>query len=197
MQMLHPFTGSIQQYNEEIKDPDRYRPSYCPLCQTKHALTAHGFYRRTLVDRGIDTIIRVRRYLCAFCLRTVSLLPEFALPYLRFSVAVIGLFLMTRLRNGETLTIAARTAGLPDMPYQRGQQWIHRFRKQAAALTAALVSLTQPAAGGDFVTKALGMFEKTGWIRAHRFLFAELRMHFLGWPFSLAPDGRCRSLRPV
>jgi hypothetical protein len=104
---------------------------------------------------------------------------------------------MTRLRNGETLTIAARTAGLPDMPYQRGQQWIHRFRKQAAALTAALVGLTRPAAGGDFVIKALGMFEKTGWIRAHRFLFAELRMHFLGWPFSLAPDGRCRSLWPV
>ena len=30
--------------------------------------------------------IRVRRYLCQACQRTVSLLPEFALPYLRFSV---------------------------------------------------------------------------------------------------------------
>jgi hypothetical protein len=30
-------------------------------------------------------VIRVRRYLCRLCQRTVSVLPEFALPWLRFS----------------------------------------------------------------------------------------------------------------
>lgn len=197
MQILHPFAGSIQQYNEEVNDPDRYRPSCCPLCQSKHALTAHGFYLRTLVDQGLDAIIRVRRYLCSFCLRTVSLLPEFVLPYLRFSVVVIGLFLVARLCGGKTLAAAACTVGLPDMPYQRGQHWIRRFRHQAAALTAALASLTRPVIAGDFVGKALGMLENAGWICAHRFLFAELRVHLLGWPPFLAPDGGSRSLRPA
>ena len=103
MQILHPFAGSIQQYSEEIADPDRYRPDHCPQCEAQHPLTAHGFYRRTLVDASFDGFIRVRRYLCRACKRTVSLLPEFALPYLRFSIPVIALFLVARLLNGLTL----------------------------------------------------------------------------------------------
>ena len=61
MQILHPFAGSIRQYAEEIADPDRHRPYHCPQCQAQHSLTAHGFYRRTLVDAGFDGSIRVRR----------------------------------------------------------------------------------------------------------------------------------------
>ena len=57
-------------------------------------LTAHGFYSRTLVDEEFDGSIRVRRYLCRCCKRTLSLLPEFALPYLRFGIRVIALFLI-------------------------------------------------------------------------------------------------------
>src|SRR5580658_6527661 len=68
---------------EEISDPDRYRPDHCPQCGAKQPLTGHGFYCRTLVDLAFDGVIRVRRYLCRICKRTVSLLPEFALPWLR------------------------------------------------------------------------------------------------------------------
>ena len=113
MQILHPFAGSIQQYAEEISDPDRYRPDHCPQCAAQHPLTAHGFYRRTLVDVAFDGFIRVRRYLCRGCKRTVSLLPEFALPYLRFSILVISLFLIARLLNGCTLQAAAQAAAQP------------------------------------------------------------------------------------
>jgi hypothetical protein len=76
------------------------------------------------------------------------------------------------------------------MPYQRGQFWIRRFRAQAEALCAALAALTQPTPAPDFVHRALAMLESTGWIGAHRFLFAGVRCHLLGWPRSLAPDGR-------
>src|SRR2546425_874659 len=54
------------------------------------ALTANGFYCRTLVDVAFDESILVRRYLCRCCKRTVSLLPQFALPYLRFGITVIA-----------------------------------------------------------------------------------------------------------
>ena len=62
MQILHSFAGSIQQYAEEIADPDRNRPDHCPRCQARHRLTAHGFYSRALVDTRFDGSIRVRRY---------------------------------------------------------------------------------------------------------------------------------------
>jgi len=189
MQILHPFAGSLQQYSERLADPDRYRPGHCPQCHAKQPLTAHGFYTRTLIDTAFDGVIRVRRYLCQACQRTVSLLPEFVLPYLRNSVMVIAMFLIARLLRGQSIEGAAGAAP-QSMPYQRGQFWVRRFRAQAAALCAALAALTQPAPAPDFVHRALTMLEASGWIAAHRFLLAGVRCHLLGWPRGLAPDGR-------
>lgn len=195
MQLLHPFTGSIQQYSEQLTDPDRYRPNWCPQCQARYPLTSHGFYHRTLVDLEVDGTIPVRRYLCRFCKRTVSLLPEFALPYLRFSVSVIAMFLTARLLDGGTLTAAATAAAQPATAYQRGQFWIRRFHRQAATLCAVLAALTKPLSAADCVTRALHMLGATGWVAAHRFLFSQPRAHLLGWPRFLAPDGRAAALR--
>ena len=200
MQILHPFAGSLQQYTERLADPDCYRPGHCPQCHAKQPLTAHGFYTRTLIDAAFDGVIRVRRYLCHACRRTVSLLPEFVLPYLRSSVIVIAMFLIARLLAVQTIEAAARSA-TPPMPYQRGQFWIRRFRTQAESLCAALAALTQPTPAPDFVHRALTMLQSAGWIAAHRFLFAGLRCHLLGWPRGLAPDGRraafCSAAAPV
>jgi transposase-like protein len=180
MQILHPFAGSVQQYTAQLADPDCYRPGHCPQCQAKYPLTAHGFYTRTLIDTAFDGVIRVRRYLCQTCQRTVSLLPEFVLPYLRSSLSVIALFLIARLLMMQTLSNATQNAP-PPMPYQRGQFWIRRFRAQAETLCAALAALTKPTPAPDFVHRALTMLQSTGWIAAHR---------LLGWPRGLAPDGR-------
>jgi Domain of unknown function (DUF6431) len=197
MQMLHPCRGSIQQYEQEVSDPNRCRPDCCPLCHTRDPLRAHGFYCRTLVDVQYDGSIRVRRYLCLLCKRTVSLLPEFVLPYLRFSIQVIGLFLVSRLLQGRTLREAAEAALQSNVPYQRGQFWVRRFQQQAASLSTALVSLTPVMPAKDFLTRALQMLEAIGWIPAHRFLFTEVRMHLLGWPRFLIPHGSRGNVTPV
>jgi hypothetical protein len=197
MQILHPFTGSVEQYAAEISDPSRYRPDRCPQCEAHGPLTAHGFYSRTVVDRVFDGTIRVRRYLCRCCKRTVSLLPDFALPYIRFGVTVISLFLIGRLLGGRTLAAAAIAAGLSPTPYQRGQFWIRRFRKQAERLCAALAPLTTPPPALDFIARSLHMLESIGWIVAHRFLFADLRVHLFGWPAFLAPAGRITAMPPA
>ena len=97
--------------------------------------------------------------------------------------------MVSRLLVGRSLAEAAQAAFQPGMPYQRGQFWVRRFRKQTAGLCAALVSLTAAVAATDFVTRALQMLEAIGWITAHRFLFRELRMHLLGWPRFLIPSG--------
>src|SRR5262245_46158109 len=128
MQILHPFAGSIQQYCEAISDPERYRPDHCPQCEAQQPLAGHGFYQHTLADVAFDGVIRVRRYLCHLCKRTVSLLPEFALPWLRFSVTVISLFLVARLLQRFTLAASQKA-----MPYQRGQFWIRRSANRPSA----------------------------------------------------------------
>jgi transposase-like protein len=196
MQILHPFAGSVQQYTEQLFDPNRYRPDHCPQCEARHPLTAHGFYLRTLIDVAFDGIIRVRRYLCQSCKRTVSLLPEFVLPYLRSSIVVIALFLLAHLLHAQTLAAASK-ATQTSMPVQRGQFWVRRFRSQAEGLCTALAALLRPVPAPDFVGRALRMLESVGWIAAHRFLFVELRAHLLGWPRCLAPDGRRATFSPA
>ena len=192
MQIVHPFEGGIQEYNEQLDDPNRHRPEACPLCRAKKPLRAHGFYRRTLVAEGFDGLLRVRRYLCRLCRRTISLLPEFVPPYMRFSVPVIGRFLRARLSEGRTLAESARVAGQPEMAYQRGQHWVRRFRDRAEPVAGALSGLIRPAPAADFIGQALHMLEAAGWIPSHRFLLSEVRVHLLGWPRCLAPDGRVR-----
>jgi transposase-like protein len=191
MQILHPFRGSVQQYLEQLGDWESPRPVRCPQCEANRPLTAHGFYVRTLIHLGFDDEIRVRRYLCEACRRTVSLLPHMALPYLRSSLTVIALWLLARL--------LPRSAGqqTPPMPYQRGQFWLRRFLAQAPALCTALAHLATPPAAPSFAQRALHMLESVGWLPAHRFLFADLRAHLLGWPPSLAPDGRRRAFVPA
>ncbi|HUQ94233.1 MAG TPA: DUF6431 domain-containing protein [Bryobacteraceae bacterium] len=159
MEILHPFAGSVQQYTEQqyteqFSDPDRYPPSHCPQCQAKPPLTAHGFYIRTLIGSHFDGTIRVRRYLCQACKRTVSLLPEFALPFLRASIAVIAVFPVTRLFQGETLASAGKAANT-SMPYQRGQFWMLRFSQQTEGLCAALAALTKPVSAPNFVHRGV------------------------------------------
>jgi hypothetical protein len=183
----------VQQYLSQLANPQLHRPACCPQCQARNPLKAHGFYTRTIVDATFDGAIRIRRYLCEACCRTISLLPDFALPYLRFSIAMIALFLVARILHGKTLSAALP----PSAPYQRGQFWLRRFRAQAESLGAALASLASPVAARDFVHRALNMLDSTGWIPAHRFLFGNLRRHVLGWPPSLAPEGRRAAFVPA
>lgn len=185
MQILHPFSGSVHDYLSQLGGPDSHRPQQCPLCHAKQPLTGHGFYTRTLTSPGFDGPIRIRRYLCEACRRTVSLLPCFALPYLRFSLTVISLFVVARVLGQKTLTQAMPASG----PYQRGQSWMRRFRSRAASLCAELSGLTQRPRSAGFAECAAEMLEALGWISAHRYLLGEIRQHLLGWPASLAPLG--------
>jgi hypothetical protein len=117
------------------------------------------------------------------------LLPEFVLPYLRFTIRMMALFLKARLLERQTLKAAAEAAREPMMPYQRGQQWVERFRRQAEALSLSLAALSSAVEAADLMTKAITMLEHAGWIEAHRFLFTAVRVHLLGWPAFLAPSG--------
>ncbi len=167
MQILHPFAGSIQQYAEEIADPNRHRPDHCPQCQSRHRLIAHGFYRRTLVDARFAGDLRVlARLLDGRTLQASGVAAaQPAMPYQR------GQFWIRRFQR--------QAASL------------------CAALVALLAPGRPLAPAANFVSRALILLQTIGWIAAHRFLFRDLRAHLLGWPAFLVPDGRRVALHPV
>jgi len=67
----------------------------CPICGTGAKLVRHGFYSRYALFRNRSYRLDICRYLCRSCLKTISLLPWFLLPYFQHTRNTI---LMT-LRN--------------------------------------------------------------------------------------------------
>jgi len=185
MQILHPFAGSIQGYHEEISDPNRYRPDHCPQCEVKHPPTRHGFYCRTRVDAAFDGVIRVRRYLCRSCKRTVSLLPEFAFPWLRSRSSWLpgcSTVSRSRLPPGRPHQLACLTSA--------ASSGSAVFGKQEPALSLALAPLAATTiAAADFVSRALRMLESDGSPLTVS-CFPNCAPHLLGWPACLVPAGR-------
>jgi hypothetical protein len=103
---------------------------------------------------------------------------------MRFSIPIMANTIHERLMEKQW-KIAA-----PAAPYQRGQHWVRRFTQQAEPLSLALAAITAVNAVSSFISKTLGMLDAIGWVRAHRFLLSDLRVHLLGWGRTLAPHGR-------
>jgi hypothetical protein len=60
----------------------------CPQCKGGH-LKKHGFYERHLITIGFEGKIKIRRYYCNECKKTVSLLPSFCHPKRTYSILII------------------------------------------------------------------------------------------------------------
>lgn len=71
-------------------------PERCPQkdCKAPIKMKKHGYYKRYVLITGFYGIIRVRRYKCSICGRTVSMLPSFCIPRLLYGVEIIILALL-------------------------------------------------------------------------------------------------------
>ena len=59
----------------------------CPKCRCAGNFTGHGRYTRTVVHRGREEPVAVRRVRCASCRATHAVLPEGVVPYKSYSEA--------------------------------------------------------------------------------------------------------------
>lgn len=129
MQRIVKLWWSPEQYAEKGLERTIGRPAGCPNCTKSQRLEAHGYYRRWVSARdevGSLVRIRVRRFFCQSCRRTVSLLPSFALSYRLLNNAVVeGFFL------GKELVDAER----------RWEGLLKRYRRQAQQFSQRLIAI--------------------------------------------------------
>ncbi|MDR0324346.1 MAG: DUF6431 domain-containing protein [Treponema sp.] len=60
----------------------------CPQCGADY-LRKHGYYERHLITVGFEGRIKIRRYRCRDCKKTVSLLPSFCHPKRTYGTEII------------------------------------------------------------------------------------------------------------
>lgn len=82
MQIICLTSDSPERYGLRRRHPLIRPPAECPHCGARQTLRSLGYYERYLSGSGSTAWrIRIRRFRCWLCRKTVSLLPAFAQPY--------------------------------------------------------------------------------------------------------------------
>lgn len=89
MQIVTQFSMSSKQYILEFENLQHNRPAKCPNCGVPNSLHTHGYYWRNVVSDKYEERIPIARFYCKVCSLTVSLLPNFVLPYFQYSLEFI------------------------------------------------------------------------------------------------------------
>ena len=116
MQKVVRVKHTVESYVQQNFHQRMRAPEECPQCHRYHRFQAHGYYERFATDRmGKVLRIRVRRFLCTHCARTLSCLPYFLQPYRLISNPTMEAFM---LGEGQRLDVQ-RQAGLLQRYRQR------------------------------------------------------------------------------
>lgn len=120
--MISPSLLDAEEYAADQAHRHVKRPSHCPQCGAHKTCRALGFYSRSVTARmsGKVICIKVRRFLCEHCHRTISILPSFAQPY-----RLICSFTIERFFNGAvSVRDTLQWRGLLRRYWRRFTAWV-------------------------------------------------------------------------
>ena len=175
MQIIRAVAVSAANYVTANCQKDIQPPPECPHCGLQDTLIVLGYYSRNVSDteRGVCRIL-VRRFRCANCRRTVSILPSFAQPYRLVANSTINEFFAGTLKTND----------LPWLPllkqyWNRFSNWLPEIDHIVKSMAAR--SPPQPDAAGWWnIIETLGGLERTTMTLVEQFavtLFGRYRCH--------------------
>ncbi len=89
MQIIHTFGITPLTYYRRGKENDFPQISHCPCCGYPYGMERHGFYWRNALFFRWEFRIPICRFRCTSCGKTVSVLPDFLLPYYQFGLLYV------------------------------------------------------------------------------------------------------------
>jgi uncharacterized protein DUF6431 len=132
---------SLEEYNEKSDSVDLVKPDQCGACGAEECFWGHGCYQRTVVHEGTETLVKVRRYLCRWCGKTVSLLFSFLVAYRKHSASTVAEGI-ERYSTAETTYRGVATAlsslDAEDQPPNPSHSTAFRWIKDIAARAESL-----------------------------------------------------------
>lgn len=154
VQKLLPVRGGLNAYLAAPRMLVDERTQKFPFCDSPHHLRLHGMYDRwVLVEDGQEAKLPVQRLLCAHTGKTVSLLPDFAIPRRQHGPVILGTFL-AGYASGRPLVVAFRAARPGAQGHSVAQSLLKGFLSRAGPIRAYLARLraraveTPPSATG-------------------------------------------------
>lgn len=128
--IIAEFALDVQSYAREFSQIVFPRPDNCPNCGQAGELVGHGSYRRRPCDPEHTFLIRVKRFLCNACHRTISLLPSFCLPHRHYLAETIQSVLLLRIQAGSSWNAIRRRFHPYDLPsLTTCREWVATFAK--------------------------------------------------------------------
>jgi hypothetical protein len=91
----HNFLVTIAEYAELGRSNDFPKLDCCPICHAMNRLQRHGFYERNVIEAENEHRIFICRLRCPDCRQTVSILPDFLLPYFQHTIDFMITILLT------------------------------------------------------------------------------------------------------
>lgn len=77
---------TLEEYARRGKENDFPELERCPCCKGVVRMDRHGFYWRNALEGELEFKIPIRRLRCPSCRKTVSLSPDFLIPYFQYSL---------------------------------------------------------------------------------------------------------------
>jgi len=115
------------------------RPNECPQCRVEDTLIGHGFYERKALSQTAVYVLRVKRWYCKACQRTVSLLPSFLLRFRHYLLDVIQFVVITRYEDAASWTRVAQRCAVDGAPSSRTiRRWCDSLAEHASVWWAAV-----------------------------------------------------------
>ncbi len=94
MQRIYASGLTLEKYLELEGHRQVIAETACPHCGRLGGLHRHGAYERGITTQlGQVVVILIARFLCRWCAKTISYLPEWALSYRLLHTATVEAFL--------------------------------------------------------------------------------------------------------
>jgi transposase-like protein len=155
------------------------RPNECPHCRIVDTLIGHGFYQRKALSQTQVYVLRIKRWYCKACQRTVSLLPSFLLRFRHYLLDVIQFVVVTRYEDVASWTRVAQRCAVEGVPSSRTiHRWCDSLAEHAFVGWAAV---QQTLAQHDTTSPLLDALGEAAGPRDAPRALLQAALHLLAW----------------
>jgi len=179
MVIVTEFGCLVHEYVERCSGLVFPRPNECPQCRVADTLIGHGFYERKALSPTQVYVLRIKRWYCTACQRTVSLLPSFLLRFRHYLLDVIQSVVILRFDDSASWAQVARRCAVAGAPSSRTiHRWCDSLADHASVWWAAV---QQTLAQQDAASPLLDPLGKSAGPRDAPRALLQAALHLLAW----------------